>query len=465
MARDPEGQPVDGGGGLLTDLYQLTMAQSYFEHGMAGQATFSLLIRRYPPDRGYFVSAGLQDVLELLRGLSFSNGDLQYLESTGIFSQRFLHYLSTLRFTGSVRAVPEGRLFFPDEPVLEVTAPIVEGQLVETFVINQVNLQSMLATKASRCVYAAEGRPVIDFSFRRTHGIDAGHKAARCAYLVGVEATSNVEAGRLYGLPVAGTMAHSFVTSFDHEIDSFRAFVHSFPDRSLLLIDTYDTIEGARKAVQVAKEMAKRGQRLLGVRLDSGDLLELSRQVRELLDREGLRDVGILASGGLDEHGIGELVAHGAPVDSFAVGTKMGVSADAPWTDMAYKLVRYEDRPLLKLSAGKATLPDAKQILRLRDRQGRFHHDLLALWDEEPAVGEPLLETVMQGGQPLGPLPDLAASRRRFQEEFAALPERFKALRGPPSYPVERSPRLRALLRKTEARIEAEELGGKGQPR
>ena len=353
-----------------------------------------------------------------------------------------------MRFTGSVRAIPEGRLFFTDEPILEVTAPIIEAQVVETLVINQVNLQTLLATKASRCVYAARGRPVVDFGQRRAHGIDAGLKSARCGYLAGVQSTSSLLAGKLYGLPVTGTMAHSFVTSFGEEIESFRAFAGAFPEHSVLLIDTYDTLEGARKAVQVGLEMQARGQRLEGVRLDSGDLLELSRQVRAILDEAGLEDARIIASGGLDEYDVERLVAQAAPIDSFAVGTKMGVSADTPWTDMAYKLVRYGDRPTFKLSADKATLPDAKQVYRFRDGDGILHHDVLALEDEDILGGEPLLERVMEGGQRTLSPPTLERSRRLFREESAALPERFKALRGPPAYEVRLSPALRQLLRR-----------------
>ena len=447
---------------LLTDLYQLTMAQGYLEHGMAAQATFSLFIRKYPSDRGYFVSAGLEDVLDFLEGLSFSDDAIRYLRSTGIFSDAFLDYLRSLRFTGSVRAVPEGRLFFVDEPVVEVTAPVIEAQVVETLIINQVNLQTLLATKASRCVYAARGRPVIDFGLRRAHGIDGGLKSARSSYLAGVEATSNVLAGKLYGLPVAGTMAHSWVTAFDREIESLRAFVHSFPDRSILLIDTYDTLEGARKAVEVAREMEERGQSLMGVRLDSGDLLKLSRRVRGILDEAGLRETRILASGGLDEHDIDRLVTKEAPIDSFAVGTKMGVSADAPWTDMAYKLVRYGERPTLKLSADKATLPAAKQVYRFRDSGGMLHHDIIALDREEVSGGEPLLETVMEGGRRTAPSPSLDQSRQRFQQEFAALPERFKALRGPPVYEGRLSPGLASLFEEMTANVRAEEAPSAG---
>jgi nicotinate phosphoribosyltransferase len=443
---------------LLTDLYELTMAQSYFQKGMFSPATFSLFVRKYPPNRAYFVSAGLEDVLHYLEDFRITQDSIDYLRSTGIFSRDFLDFLATLRFTGEVWAIPEGRLFFCDEPVLEVTAPIIEAQVVETFIINQINLQSLIATKAARCVWAARGRRVVDFSLRRTQGIDAGMKVARASYIAGCQATSNVLAGKAYGIPVAGTMAHSYVSSFEHEVDAFRAFAESFPERSIFLIDTYDTIAGAQKAVAVAKEMEARGHRLLGVRLDSGDLVHLSREVRRILDEAGLEYVQIVASGGLDEYEVEELLAAGAPIDSFGIGTKMGVSGDAPWLDMAYKLVRYEDRPVLKLSTGKVSLPDQKQVFRLLDQDGMFLRDVVGLRDERLEGAEPLLEKVMEKGRLLGPLPGLERARARFQEDFRRLPERFKALLDPPTYEVTLSPRLKALYEEVQQEVVEEEL-------
>ncbi len=432
---------------LLTDLYQLTMAQAYWQHGVTGQATFSLFVRRLPPERGYLVAAGLEDVLRYLEGLRFEADDLAYLEGTGIFDPAFLEYLSGLRFTGEVWAVPEGRIVFAQEPLLEVTAPIVEAQLAETYVINQVQLQTLIASKAARCVWAARGRGLVDFSLRRTHGSDAGLKVARCSYLAGFDATSNVLAGKRYGIPIAGTMAHSFVMAFPSELEAFRAFARSFPDRCVLLIDTYDTLEGARLAARVGREMESRGQRLRGVRLDSGDLLDLSRRVRALLDEAGLDYVRIVASGGLDEYQIEELVLAGAPIDSFGVGTRMGVSADAPWLDMAYKLVAYEGRPALKLSQGKASLPGEKQVYRLY-ANGLMREDVLALRGEPVPEGEPLLERVMAEGRALRPHPGLEELRQRFQEEFRCLPEPLKALRPQGSYPVRLSQGLESLGRR-----------------
>ena len=431
--------------GLLTDLYELTMAQSYFQHGMSAPATFSLFIRTYPANRSYFVAAGLGDVLNYLEGWRFPEESIDYLRSTNIFSSGFLDYLSGLRFTGDVWAVPEGRLFFADEPVLEITGPVIEAQVVETFIINQINLQSLIATKAARCVWAAKGKPLADFSLRRTHGTDAGMKAARASYIAGFQSTSNVLAGKIYGIPLSGTMAHSYVSSHEREIDAFHNFVRSFPERSILLIDTYDTIAGVRNAAVVGKDMEALGQRLQGVRLDSGDFDSLSRQVRVILDEAGLQHTRIVASGGLDEFDIYDLVSGGAPIDVFGVGTKMGVSADAPWSDMAYKLVKYDGRPVLKLSTGKASLPGEKQVFRLRDDKGDFSRDIIALKDERVEGGEPLLCKVMEHGEAIQPLPSLDEMREHFKEDFSHFDDRFKALQEPPEYEVALSPRIKEL--------------------
>ncbi len=431
--------------GLFTDLYELTMAQAYFRQGMFAPATFSLFVRSYPPNRAYFVSAGLEDVLDYLTSLSFGDRAVEYLRSTGIFGDEFLEYLRGVRFTGSVRAFPEGRLFFADEPVMEITAPIIEAQLVETYIINQVNLQSMLATKAARCVWAAQGRGIADFASRRTQGTDAAIKMARASYIAGFHATSNVLAASTYGMAPAGTMAHSFISSFPSEIEAFRAYAEAFPSRTVLLVDTYDTVAGAWNAVKVAKEMEAKGDRMLGVRLDSGDFEQLSREVRGVLDSAGLSYVNILASGGLDEFELESLVQAGAPIDQFGVGTKAGVSADAPWSDMAYKLVCFDQRPVMKLSTGKVSWPGAKQVFRVSDGDSRFAKDVIALQDETPADAEPMMHQVMVGGVPTGPSPSLEDARQRFEDDFGALDPRFKILRRPPRFPVSVSPRLKRL--------------------
>ena len=448
-------QPADIA--LLTDLYELTMAQTYFHEEHNDHATFSLFIRKYPPNRGFFVSCGLEDVLRYLEEFRFSPGAIDQLHKTGIFSDDFLDYLKGLRFTGNVRAIPEGRLFFVDEPALEVTAPMIEAQIVETFIINQINLQTLIASKAARCVHAARGHSVVDFSLRRTQGTDAGMKVARASYIAGFTATSNVLAGVTYGIPLSGTMAHSFVSSYEHEIDAFHAFARNFPERSILLIETYDAITGAQKAIEVAREMAARGQSLQGVRIDSGDLLTIGREVRRILDEAGFHDVQIVGSGGLDEFDLEELSEKNASYDAYGVGTRIGVSGDAPWTDMAYKLVRYGERPVLKLSAGKVSLPDAKQVFRFVEA-GQLHHDTIATYDEHMNDAEPLLKLVMANGHVTAPFPALPEIRERFRDEFARLDEKYKALEEPPAYPVLTSPNLKRLSEQIERHLVATEL-------
>ena len=427
---------------LLTDLYQLTMAQAYFREQQMGEATFSLFIRSYPPNRGYFVAAGLQDVEDYLESLHFDQPELDYLASLSLFSDDFLHYLAGLHFTGKVLALPEGRVFFVDEPILELTAPIIEAQIVETFVINQIHFQTLVATKAARCVHAAGARPVVDFALRRTHGSDAGMKVARASYLAGFAGTSNVMAGRRDTLPLVGTMAHSFVSSFERETDAFRAYVASFPNTAILLIDTYDTLTGARNAVQVGREMAARGEKLLGVRIDSGDLKGLAVEVRRILDDAGLQDAKIIGSGGLDEFDLARLST--APYDSYGVGTKMGVSADAPFTDIAYKLVEFQNRGVMKLSSGKASWPGKKQVFRQKNDSGRLEEDIIGL-REEPLVGESLLKVVMGDGRTLAPHPTLREARETLAADLAALPESAKAIHEPSRVAVEFSPGLKAL--------------------
>jgi nicotinate phosphoribosyltransferase len=438
---------------LLTDLYQLTMAQSYFQNRKNARATFSLYVRAYPKDRGFFVAAGLHDVVEFLQEFAFDAAAIDYLHSKRLFADDFLDFLKSVRFTGDLWAIPEGRLFFKDEPVLEITAPIIEAQIVETFIMNQINFQSLIATKAARCVYAARGRPVVDFSLRRTHGIDAGMKVARASYLAGFGGTSNVLAGRRYQIPIVGTMAHSFVSSFGKEIDAFRSFVASFPHNSILLIDTYDTVAGAHKAVAIAKEMAAAGHRLLGVRLDSGDLLQLAREVRRIFDSYGLNDVKIVGSGGLDEYELEELSNGDAPYDSYGVGTKMGVSGDAPWLDIAYKLVEYDNRPVLKLSTGKASWPGGKQIFRMHDDNRNLFKDVIALRHEQVPNGEPLLQKAIVNGTLTAASPALEDCRSTFRDEFARLPELIKAVRQPAEYPVEFTPSLIALRQEIERKV------------
>ncbi len=455
MSQQPLGERL----ALLTDLYQLTMAACYFDQGMRQEATFSLFIRKYPESRHYFVAAGLAEALEYLETLHFTSEDLAYLKATGLFKAAFLDYLEGLRFTGAIRALPEGSIFFMDEPILEVSAPILEAQLVETFIINAVSFQTMIATKASRSIFAAQDRPLVDFSLRRTHGSDAGLKVARATYLAGFSGTSNVLAGRLYNIPIFGTMAHSYITSFPKEIDAFRAFVRNFPHRATLLIDTYDNISGAYNAVTVAKEMEARGERLGSVRLDSGDMTAISKEVRRVLDDHGLDYVRILASGDFDEHKIARALADEARIDSFAVGTKMGVSADAPYFNIAYKLVRYGDRPVMKLSTGKATLVDQKQVFRSFNAQGKMQGDVIALKDETVPEGVALLEPAMADGRLTRPQPTLMMGRDYFQDQFARLPEAHKGLKDAIPYPVKLSPGLEARQSQVIRELRQRELG------
>ncbi len=440
---------------LFTDLYELTMAAAFFRAGMRERATFSLFARRLPDARAFIVAAGLEDALEYVRSLRFTPDALAWLRSLGRFEPAFLDHLSTLRFGGEVRAVSEGTVLFPDEPILEVTAPVIEAQLLETALLNICHLQSVLASKAARVTVAARGRAVAEFGLRRSHGSDAGLKAARCAWIAGCESTSDVLAGKTYGIPLSGTMAHSFVTAFSDELEAFRTYARAFPDTAILLIDSYDTIAGAKKAVTVARELAAAGKRLAGVRLDSGDLLALSREVRRILNAAGFPEVRILVSGGLDEHDVERLLAMDAPIDAFGVGTRLNVSADAPSLDLVYKLVRYGERDVLKLSEGKETWIGAKAVYRTRDAEGRAAGDLLALADEAPpaGTGESLLQTVMLDGKLLRPHPLLAEVRRRCAEEMAALPEGLRRLEGHTEYPVRPSGELRARQEQAVARV------------
>jgi len=437
---------------LVADFYAFTMSASYFQEGMFEDATFSLFIREYPPHRAFFVSAGINYLVEIITQSRFSKESLRYLHSLKLFSSEFLDYLKRFRFTGTIRAIPEGRIFFSQEPVLEVTAPIIEGQLLETLVINLIQLETMIASKAVRCIHAAKGRRLIDFSLRRTQGVDAGMAAARASYLAGFMGTSNVLAGKIHGIPVFGTMAHSYVTSFNHEMDAFLAFVEVFPDNTVLLIDTYDTLCGAQKAVEVAHLLKARGKHLIGVRLDSGNLVELSKEVRRIFNLANLPDVQIMASGNLDEFRIAELVEAGAEIDTFAVGTRMGVSADAPYLDIAYKLVEYADRPILKLSAGKKTWVSRKQVYRYYGGDGKMREDCICLLSEVRSGADPLLEVVVAGGERRNAPESLEGARKRLAEDRKALPSDYQELRPAKTYPV----RISEFLRELDLRITQE---------
>ena len=430
---------------LFTDLYELTMAAACYRAGLRATATFSLFVRRLPPERGFLLAAGLEDVLEYLRALRFTPEALGWLGSLGRFDAAFLDHLAGLRFTGEVRAMPEGTVVFAEEPLLEITAPLIEAQLVETAVINLIHLPTLVASKAVRSVLAAAGRPLAEFGLRRSHGTDAGMKAARAAWIAGFESTSNVLAGKLDGIPLSGTMAHSFVSAFGDELEAFRAYARAHPDSCVLLIDTYDTIAAAHKAVQVAAELAARGHRLAGVRIDSGDLDQLSRAVRRVLDDGGAEDVPIIVSGGLDEDDVARLVSAGAPIGAFGLGTRIDTSADAPSLDLVYKLVRVDGRDVLKLSTGKESWVGPKAVHRFIGADGRVARDRLAAADEPvPPGAVTLLSPVMERGELLRPHPTLQEIRSRAADQVAALPEPVRRLSGAGEYPVEISPVLRA---------------------
>jgi len=451
---------------LSTDLYELTMAAGYFAEGVHDRvATFDLGVRSLPRNRGYLLVAGLEQALAYLADLRFTPEALAYLERTAHFHKEFLDYLGELRFTGNVEAIPEGTVAFPPAPLLRVTAPIIEAQIVETFLLTTITFQTMIATKAARIVHAADGRQVVDFSARRDHGPQAGLLAARASFIGGCVGTSNVLAGSRFGIPTYGTMAHSFVMFHTDEERAFDAFADAYPGDPTLLIDTYDTIEGARKAVHAARRLAAEGRRLAAVRLDSGDLVALSQGVRRILDGAGLQDTRIFASGGLDEYEISRLVAAGAQLDAFGVGTELGTSGDAPSLDSTYKLVSCEDAdgvdvPVIKLSSGKATLPGRKQVWRYH-RGGRFAGDIVGLEGEHPMPPSqatdalpagPLLRPAVRDGKVVAGEHTLKELQHRAAAQMEALPAEVKRVTDPDSYPIEITAPLRRLARELKER-------------
>ena len=428
---------------LFTDLYELTMAQAYWQAGVTAEACFSLFVRRLPTNRGYLVFAGLDDMLDALSGLRFTPSDIEGLRTMGLFDDGFLDYLGDLRFTGSARAMQEATLFFANEPVLEVTAPVIEAQIVETLLLNLFNVQTMLASKASRVVEAARGRSVVDFAARRTQGIDSSLKFARAAYIGGFAGTSNIMAALRHDIPAVGTMAHSFITSFDDELEAFCAYAASFPENSTFLVDTYDTIQGIRNAIIVAERLRENGHELNAIRLDSGDLLSLSIEARNMLDAAELGNVQVLASGGLDEYQVEDLVDAGAAIDGFGVGTNVGTSADYPWLDCVYKMVEYDGRPTMKLSEDKATLPGQKQVFRRMDVDGRYAGDVIGCADEPmPDEARAMLSEVMRNGERTYEAHSLDELRRRCACQIERLPASYRRIRSAGEYPVVVSGRL-----------------------
>jgi nicotinate phosphoribosyltransferase len=442
----------DLAGPLLTDLYQLNMLQAYFEHGDTQTAVFEFFFRKLPGGRGFLIAAGLEQVLDYLERLRFSPEDIDWLAATGRFGNALLDRLADFRFSGDVHAMPEGSIFFPDEPILRVTAPLPQAQLVETRIINLLHYQSLIASKAARMLLAAPGKLLVDFGLRRAHGAEAGLLAARASYIAGFAGTATVLAGKLFGIPIFGTMAHSFIEAHDDELSAFEMFAHSRPDSLTILIDTYDTEAGARKVVALAPRLRACAINIRAVRLDSGDLIALSKSVRRILDEGGLREVNIFASGGLDEDSLQRMLAAGAPIDGFGMGTSLTTSSDVPALDCVYKLQEYAGLPRRKQSTGKATWPGRKQVWRSFDTDGRMCRDVLSL-ENDAVSGEALIQPVMRAGRRLAPAPPLAASRARAERDLARLPEPLRRLESGATYRVDVSDALRGLATEVDSRI------------
>jgi nicotinate phosphoribosyltransferase len=455
MAGSEGRNSFDGNGALLTDFYQLTMAHVYHELGMQDIAVFELFARRLPPTRRFLIAAGLAQVVEYLQALHFNAEELSYLRGLRGFPEDFLERLASLRFTGSLHAIPEGTAFFAEEPLLRITAPILQAQLVESRILNLMHFQTLIASKAARYVLAAGGRRLIDFGMRRAHGAEASLLAARAAYLAGFDATATVEAGRRFGIPLSGTMAHSFIEAHDREEQALRHYLRVRPGSSTVLIDTYDTLRAARRVLAIRHELgAEYRGRLQGVRIDSGDLEAQARAVRALFDAADGRDLQIILSGGLDELRIEQLIARGTPVDAFGVGTDLDVSSDAPALDMAYKLQEYAGQPRRKRSPDKLTWPGRKQVFRQYDAFGRPSGDCVALADE-PMPGRPLLQEILRDGRLVVDLPSLQQGREHCRTELAELPRSLRALgvsgSAESGYPVQLSKGIHALADRLDA--------------
>jgi nicotinate phosphoribosyltransferase len=429
---------------LLTDLYQLNMLQAYLDRGETKTAVFEFFVRKLPAHRSFLIAAGLEQVLQYLETLRFAPDELDWLAKTGRFSKDFIDYLADFRFSGDVHAMPEGTVFFADEPILRVTAALPEAQLIETRVINLLQFQSMVASKAARMVLAAPGKLLVDFGFRRAHGAEAGLMAARASYIAGFAGTATVLADKEFGIPIFGTMAHSYIQVHDDELEAFEDFARARPNNLTLLIDTYDTEAAAHKVVTLAPRLKAAGIKINAVRLDSGDLLALSKSVRHILDEGGLRDVAIFASGGLDENELARLVQAGAPIDGFGVGTSLTTSSDAPVLDCIYKLQEYAGVARRKRSTGKATWPGRKQVWRRFDADGRMAGDVLSVEDDEQP-GEPLIQAVMRAGRRLGSPRTLAEIRARAARELERLPDPLRSLDSAAPYPVKHADALRRL--------------------
>ncbi len=431
---------------LLTDLYQLTMVDSYLQRGMVGPASFELFSRKLPPGRSFYIAAGIEETAAWLENLAFGEDELEWVRSCGHFRPDFADELATMRFTGHFDAVPEGTVLFPNEPILRVTAPLPVAQLVESRLMNLVHIHTLLTSKAARCVLAAGGRRLVDFGMRRAHGAEAALAAARATWIAGFDGTATCLAGALYGIPTVGTMAHSYILAFEREIDAFRAFADAHPDNVILLIDTYDTMAAAHKVVQLTRE----GIPVKGVRLDSGDLADEARKVRSIFDEGGQQQIQILASGNLDEHEITRLIAAGAPIDGFGTGTLVDTAADQPHLDMAYKLQEYNGQPRRKRSTGKMHWPARKQIFRVFNEE-TCAGDTVGLADETLS-GSPLLERVLENGKRLGPATGIQQIRERIRDNLRQLPPACLRLdASPEAYPVTISSALEEAARKADS--------------
>ena len=438
---------------LLTDLYQLNMAQAYLDQGATDTAVFEFFARTLPARRGFLVAAGLEQALDFLEKLRFTADEIIWLKSTGRFKNNLLDYLANFRFSGDVHAMPEGTVFFANEPILRVTAPLPQAQFVESRLINILHFQSLVAAKAARMRLAAPDKVLVDFGLRRAHGAEAGLMAARASYLTGFAGTATVLAGELFGIPLYGTMAHSFIEAFDDEMTAFETFARARPDNLVLLLDTYDTEAAARKVVALAPRLQAAGITIRAVRLDSGDLIALSKSVRGILDSGGLREVTIFASGGLDEDSLAAFARAKAPIDGIGIGTSLTTSADAPSADCVYKMQEYAGLPRRKRSAHKATWPGRKQVWRRYDASGRMSGDVLSLADDDKA-GEPLIHQVMKNGRRMAPSPSLDEIRLHAKRELQRLPENLARLDLGAAYPVEVAPDLVKLAAAVDNRLQ-----------
>lgn len=425
---------------LHLDLYELTMSQAMWHQGITNQtATFSMFFRGYPTNRNFYIAAGIDQALQFLQSFRFTDADIKYLKSSNKLSTEFIDYLASISFSGDVRAMQEGTIVFSNEPLLEVTAPLIEAQIVETMLLTIVSTASLLATKAARIVKASQNKPVFDFASRRTHGTYAGLEAARSSYIAGFQGTSNLKAAAIYDIPAIGTMAHSYVLTFGNELEAFRAYAKQFPESTTLLVDTYNTVEGVKNAITVGKEMKEQGHKLNAIRIDSGDLARLSLKARHMLDDAGLHDVRIIASGGLDEYSIHNLISQKAAIDAFGVGTRFGTSADAPYIDSLYKLVELDGRPIFKRSEGKATIPWAKQVYR-RYAENQMVGDIISKADSPPPSAkewQPLLQQAMSNGKITQTTQHINSARIRVAQQIAALPERYQSLQNPDTFHVQ----------------------------